>query len=107
MGINPLNLQLSVPRTPEMSSLQQQAMQRPVIEQSMLESSALKQADEKRTVASSVDESEKAFIRDQENSNSQGNKNKKQKKSELGHDQEPNNEDSKHPYKGHRLDIRL
>ena|GEM_PF-687724 len=106
VGINPLNLQLSVPRTPEMSSLQQQAIQRPVTEQTILASNALKHTDELRTVANSVEVVDKALIRDQDNANQQEHKSKKQKQTDKSLDQELN-DDSKHPYKGHRLDIRL
>lgn len=106
MGINPLNLQLSVPRTPEVSSLQQQAMQRPVTEQTILASNALKHTDELRSVAQSVEETDKALIRDQENGNQQEQKSKKRKQTDNALDQELN-DDSKHPYKGHRFDIRL
>ncbi|URN93435.1 MAG: hypothetical protein NAG76_16575 [Candidatus Pristimantibacillus lignocellulolyticus] len=106
MGINPLNLQLSVPRTPEISTLQQQAMQRPVTEQTILASNALKHTDELRSVANSVDEIDKALIRDQEQANQQEQKSKKQKKNDTRLDQELS-DDSKHPYKGHRFDIRL
>lgn len=106
MGINPLNLQISVPRTPEMSSLQQQALQRPVTEQTILASNALKHTEELRSVAHSVEATEKGLIRDEEHGNGQEQKSKKQKQADNGLSQELN-DDSKHPYKGHRFDIRL
>lgn len=105
MGINPLNLQLSVPRTPELSGIQQQAMQRPVTEQTMLETNALKQADEQLKTANLVDETDKALIRDKENSNPQGNKKKKQQ--EQHKNSEGNADETQHPFKGHKFDIRL
>lgn len=106
MGINPLNLQLSVPRTPELSSLQQQAMQRPVTEQTILASDSLKHTDELRSVANPVDEIEKSLIHDQESGNQQEHQSKKQKQADNSLDQ-GHNDDSKHPYKGHKFDIRL
>lgn len=105
MGMNPLNLQLSVPRAPELSGIQQQAIQRPVTEQTMLEANALKQADEKLKTANLVDKTDKTLIRDKENSNPQGNKKKKQQ--EQHNSSEGKADDTQHPFKGHKFDIRL
>jgi len=106
MGLSPLNLQLSVPRAPELSNLQQQAMNRPVMEQTMLEATVVKEAEQKRTQAAAVDETEKGIIRDQEKDpNGQGSKKKNDRtrsKQELERELSTD-----HPYKGHHLDIRL
>lgn len=106
MGLNPLNLQLSVPRAPEISSIQQQAMNRPMTEQTLLEHGIAKETEEKRTQASAVDETEKGTIRDQEKDRegeaSDRNKEKRRQKQELQEQAE-----NHHPYKGHKLDIRL
>ncbi|MEK4250240.1 hypothetical protein [Paenibacillus sp. FSL W7-1287] len=106
MGLSPLNLQLSVPRAPELSGLQQQAIQRPVMEQTMLEASVVKEAEHKRSQATAVDETEKGMIRDQEKE--QGGQDSQKKHARIGTQQEKDEEkSSNHPYKGHHLDIRL
>lgn len=88
--------------------MQQQAMQRPITEQSMLEANALKQTEEKRTTASVVDETDKTLIRDKDYKNPQG-KAKKDKKDDKQEDEASSDQadEKMHPYKGHRLDIRL
>lgn len=105
MAINPLNLQLSVPRAPELSNLQQQMLNRPVAEQSMLENNIAKETEEKRTQTSAVDEIEKGIIREDEEQEGQGShqQQKKRKKKQELQEQVENH----HPYKGHKLDIRL
>lgn len=105
MGLNPLNLQLSVPRAPELSSLQQQAMNRPMTEQTMLETSVVKDAEQKRTQTAAVDETDKAAIRDQEKEQSGGNSSAQSDEKER--QQKQQTEGWRHPYKGHNLDIRL
>ncbi|MFC6331140.1 hypothetical protein ACFP56_00780 [Paenibacillus septentrionalis] len=105
MGLNPLNLQLSVPRAPELSNLQQQAMNRPAMEQTYLESTVAKETEQKRTQTSAVDEAEKGIIRDQEKDRSgQFSSKKRNAKDDKGQENELS---SDHPYKGHHLDIRL
>ena len=107
MALNPVNLQMSVPRVPEASSIQQQAIQRPVAEQMNLEQQAIKQTEENRTQTSKLAETEKAMIRDEE----QGKKNSKQNKQQQKQQKEqsdPNTEKQViHPYKGHSIDIKL
>lgn len=107
MGLNPLNLQLSVPRSPELSSLQQQAITRPVIEQTMLESSIAKETEEKRTQTSQVDEIEKGVIRDQEKEQGTSEQEQHNGKHQRKKPDKQGNAENHHPYKGHKLDIRL
>ena len=48
MTFKPLDLQISVPRTQEYGGMHQQALQRPIAEQTMLASQSAKQTEELR-----------------------------------------------------------
>lgn len=106
MGLSPLNLQISVPRAPEISSLQQQAVNRPVMEQTMLEASVVKETEQKRSQAAAVDETEKGLIRDQEK-DAHGQEAKKKHDRSRNQQEQTQETSPDHPYKGHHLDIRL
>lgn len=108
MTFKPLDLQMSVPRTQEFSSMQQQAAQRPLSEQNILANQASKQTEELRNQNTAVEKSSKPEVRaDQDGANDGGYKRGGRKK-EDGSDEEALAEDPPvHPYKGHHLDIKL
>lgn len=106
MALSPLHQQLSIPRTPEVGNIQQAAMQRPMQEQTLLELQAAKLAEAQRSQSASIDQVEKGIIRDQEKNNQQEKDKRKKESSEKTLDV-VKDEDSIHPYKGHKLDIKL
>lgn len=106
MALSPLHLQVSIPRTPEVGNVQQTAMQRPMQEQTLLELQAAKLAEAKRSQAENVEHAEKGVIRDQEKNKQHERDNKKKHASEQLTDA-GKEEESIHPYKGHKLDIKL
>lgn len=72
----------------------------------MLESSVVKEAEQKRTQAAAVDETEKGTIREQEKDSS-GQGSKKKHDHNRSEQEQEQDQSSGHPYKGHHLDIRL
>jgi len=106
MAINPLNLQLSVPRAPELSNLQQQMIHRPVTEQTILEESVARETEEKRTQTSAVDEIEKGIVREDEQER-EGEASDQQQKNKKKNQELQEQVENHHPFKGHKLDIRL
>ncbi|MBH5316614.1 hypothetical protein I6N90_02180 [Paenibacillus sp. GSMTC-2017] len=107
MTFKPLDLQMSVPRTQEFGSMHQQALQKPLSEQNILANQATKLTEELRKQNTAVEQSSKSQVRADQESN-QSNLHKKSKRSQ---DKENKDEEScespAHPYKGHRLDIKL
>lgn len=85
--------------------MQQQAMQRPVAEQSLLENQAAKKTEELRAQNTAVEGASKAMVHaDGEGPKQQyaGKETKRQ-----GEKEEEESEAPVHPYKGHHLDITL
>ena len=107
MALNPVNLQMSVPRVPEASSIQQQAIQRPVMEQMNLEQQAIKQTMENRSQTSKLAETEKSLIRDEEKGKQNSEQNKQQQKQKNEKSDSNTEKQVMHPYKGHSIDIKL
>jgi len=105
MALSPLHLQVSIPRTPEVSNLQQAAMQRPMHEQTLLEQQAEKLAEAQRNQATNIEHVEKGLIRDEEHHDQSKGKHHKKSSEKVNDDEK--DEGSIHPYKGHRLDIKL
>ena len=107
MTLNPLNMQMSVPRIPEASNIQQQAMQKPVVDQTELAKQTIKDIEHNRTQTQKTNETEKSTIRDQQQSRNQEQQSQ-QEKNKKNLKQDPSNEPkSIHPYKGHSIDIKL
>jgi hypothetical protein len=103
----PLDLQISVPRTQEFSSMQQQAAQRPITEQNILADRTTKRTEELRTQSTETENTAKSSMRtDKDGEGWESGKGRQGKKAsaeaELEQPQEP-----AHPYKGHHLDIKL
>ena len=106
MPLNPLNLQMSVPRVPEASTIQQQALQKPVMDQAELAEKTIKHTEQSRTQTQKTNEVEKAIIRDENHAKQQ---HQQQQKKHKNQQQQTNagQEKSIHPYKGHSIDIKL
>ncbi|MBB6636729.1 hypothetical protein [Cohnella thailandensis] len=105
MAYKPLDLQVSMPRTLELSPLQQQQQQRPAMEQAMLGQQAVKQAEKQARSNTKAEGAAKRSISDKE---------PKERKKMSSIRNKPNAEEregadpaSAHPYKGKHLDISL
>jgi len=105
MALNPLNLQMSVPRIPEASNFQQQALQKPIVDQTELAQQQIKHTEQSRTQTQKTNEAEKGIIRDGKNSQQQQQQQDNRKKN--NEQQSSLQEKSIHPYKGHSIDIKL
>lgn len=107
MSLQPLDMQLSVHRTPEQSTVQSQAVQRPMAEQQMLGEQASKETERQRSKNGPVEHSTGPQIHADEgrqggSSNHQRNSKKGKPEKEEAPQQTPI-----HPFKGHHIDISL
>ncbi|CAM3892318.1 hypothetical protein COLU111180_12970 [Cohnella lubricantis] len=106
MSYRPIDLQTSLPRTLEMSPLQQQQQQRSAMEQAALGHQAAKQAEKQAQSSVRLESAGKRSIsekepRERKKHSSAAGKN-------GGGESEPGeDEQSAHPYKGRHLDIKL
>ncbi|WP_168122227.1 hypothetical protein [Paenibacillus sp. HB172176] len=107
MTYKPLDLQMSVPRTQEFSNMQQQAAQKPAMDQTMLEGQAAKHTEELRMHNSAVEQTGQAHVRANQDGKHSGahEQRKRTKESVEGDEDKP--EQAAHPFKGHHLDIKL
>lgn len=104
MALNPLNLQVSVPRSSEIGQLQQHALHKQVADQTDLAKNANKLTEDIRTQTQKMDKTEKKLKYDEKNSQQESQYQQQKKKRQ----QKENAEDkSIHPYKGHSIDIKL
>lgn len=85
--------------------MQQQAMQRPVTEQSLLENQSAKKTEEQRSQNSAVEGASKAMVHTNGEGAEQHHSNKDSKR--QNEKEEMDSEAPAHPYKGHHLDITL
>ncbi|MDQ8733332.1 hypothetical protein [Paenibacillus sp. LHD-38] len=108
MTFKSIDLQMSVPRTQEFSGKHGQAIHKPVVDQNMLAAQTTKQTDLLRGKNTAVEQSNGAHIRnDQERQ--QGNAYQKARRKPLETAPEDHVEEHPptHPFKGHRVDIKL
>jgi len=106
VSYKPIDLQTSLPRTLELSPMQQQQQQRPAMEQAALGEQALKQAEKQAQSNSKLESAGKRSISERE-----PRERKKQasvrKPGSAGPTEAADGERSPHPYKGQHLDISL
>jgi len=105
MTFKSIDLQMSIPRTPEASGIHGQLLHRPVAEQQLLANNAAKETEELRHKNAEVEETGGQKIRDdreQSSSRQQG-----QKRHGKPDDDPANAQPSIHPYKGKHIDISL
>ncbi|MEF2244536.1 MULTISPECIES: hypothetical protein [unclassified Paenibacillus] len=107
MAFKSLDLQMSIPRTQDVSILQSQAAQKPIVDQNLLANQTERETEEKRTQSSQLEKSAKAQVQtsDQGKAQQEGQKGPRSKRRDAN-DADPN-EAPAHPYKGHHLDISL
>ncbi|WP_308639271.1 hypothetical protein [Paenibacillus silvisoli] len=111
MPFKPIDFQMSVPRTPDNSSQQQQLNQRPIVEQTRLEHDSIKQTELQRSRNTAVEQSADNKIKDNRQRDSQGQGHSSRKKKEdddagAGGAESAQGQ-QKHPYKGKHIDISM
>ncbi|WP_042160510.1 hypothetical protein [Paenibacillus gorillae] len=103
MTFRPIDLQVSIPRTPELGGVQGALNQRPAMEQTKLGEQQTRQDELARTRNEGLEHAVGLNIRkDQEGS--KGGKRDKQRNPSA---EEAEDEKPIHPYKGHRFDMKL
>ncbi|QAY65621.1 hypothetical protein [Paenibacillus protaetiae] len=105
MTYQPIDLQLSIPRTPEQGSVQAQAVHRSVAEQQQLAAQTGKETERLRTSSTPVEQSGNTHIRSGEERQKQAARPlDKRTAKNAGAEEE---EKPAHPFKGHHIDISL
>ncbi|WP_138751562.1 hypothetical protein [Paenibacillus sinopodophylli] len=107
MTFKTIDLQMSVPRTQEFSGQHGQAIHKPVADQNALAAQTTKETELLRGKNTAVEQSNGAHIHSEEDSQGNAYQKAKQKRLKQNSDQEEQEHPPVHPYKGHRLDIKL
>ncbi|MBD2870711.1 hypothetical protein [Paenibacillus arenilitoris] len=109
MTFKSIDLQMSVPRTQEYGGMQGQAIHKPVAEQNMLADQSAKHTERLRSKNTGVEQSAGLQVRSgNENRAGDGGAHKSEKRKRTA--EEPDDSAGQqpvHPFKGHRLDIKL
>jgi len=105
MTFKSLDLQMSIPRTPEASGLHGQQLHRPVAEQQMLANHTAKETEERRHKNAEVEETGGQKIRDERQP---GSGRQQGQRRQGKQDADPvQAQPGIHPYKGKHIDISL
>lgn len=104
MGLKPIELQVAIPRTGEAGILQNQLLQKPVHDQTMLAAAAAKQMEEMRKKSQDVKQTETGLKTDRDGQQ-QGHDHNQDASSNK--DQSESTQTVEHPYKGHHIDLSL
>jgi uncharacterized membrane protein len=104
MSFKAVELQIAVPRTSEAGRYQNEAQQRPVIDQNLLAEQTAKEANEARQRSEALDETAHTDVRDGQSRNKeqQSGSNESEVTSTL-----ETVKPAKHPYKGKHIDLSL
>lgn len=103
MSLKPVELQIALPRSTEAGKMQNEAQQRPAIDQQQLAGQNVKQSLELTMRSSEVDESSESALRDDGGHANYSGDNSSSSK----HSKPEGTRDAEHPYKGHRIDLSL
>ncbi|GBF72027.1 hypothetical protein PA598K_00257 [Paenibacillus sp. 598K] len=106
MTYRSLDLQMSIPRTPEAGGIQSQMMNRPSLEQQQLASETTKTAEQLRHKSGEVGEAAETAIQDEQHGHP-GGRDMKQNHSEAEQEEAKDAPPAPHPYKGKHIDISL
>ncbi|QYR19747.1 hypothetical protein KZ483_17895 [Paenibacillus sp. sptzw28] len=110
MPYRSIDLQMSIPRTQEKSTMQNQVLQKPIVDQTKLEADTARQTEQLRVKNSAVEQSGKPKIKERQRRES-GSSFKRGKRGEAtGESDDSSGEPTvpavkKHPYKGQHIDI--
>lgn len=108
MTFKSIDLQMSVPRTQEFSGKHGQAIHKPIADQNMLANQNIKNTELLRTKNTAIEQSNGLNIRsDQESGQGNANQKPRRKLSQGDLEDDEQEQTPAHPYKGHRLDIKL
>ncbi|EXX91273.1 hypothetical protein BG53_11800 [Paenibacillus darwinianus] len=104
MTFKSLDLQMSIPRTPEASAIQAQQLQKQVAEQQQLATAAEKQTEMKRHRNTGVEETAGQTIKDRQGRQQPGGQGGRRGRG-LQADAHAAKPESNHPYKGKHIDL--
>ncbi|GGD68154.1 hypothetical protein [Paenibacillus nasutitermitis] len=109
MTYRSIDLQVSIPRTPEKGNLQSQMNQKPILDQAQLEGDTVKQTEQQRSRNTEIEQSAKPGIHNQQQPGySSKRKRPGEEKEESALDEAANSHAAPdHPYKGKHIDISL
>ncbi|GGG12187.1 hypothetical protein [Paenibacillus abyssi] len=105
MTFKSIDLQISIPRTPEASNLQSHLMHKPLVEQNKLADDAAKQTEMQRHKNTNIEETVGLNVHDQSSGSQEKQEQKKRKPQKAAPDH--GEVSSSHPYKGKHIDISL
>lgn len=108
MTFKSIDLQMSIPRTQEFSGMHGQAIHKPVTDQTMLAAQTTKQIELARGKNSAIEQANGLHVRS-EHDEQQGNAYRKPSKKRSDSDTADSEQEQPppHPFKGHKLDIKL
>jgi len=104
--VRPIEMQMSIPRSQDASSVHHQTLHKPFVDQTMLAEQAIRKTEQLRSKNTQVDETVQLPIHEEERRNKQSSERKQKRKSSEG-SSEQDTEVPIHPYKGHRIDLTL
>jgi len=109
MPYRSIDLQVSIPRTPEASAIQHQALQKSIVDQNQLATDAVKEAEQQRRQNQAVEQSAALNIHDQGQRGGESSQNEQRRKQEEQSEEETSHvrQNSQHPFKGKHIDISL
>ncbi|SFE16964.1 hypothetical protein SAMN04487969_101439 [Paenibacillus algorifonticola] len=107
MAFKPIDLQISVPRTPESSGLQGQMNHKPMSDQTKLAEQQAAQTELVRHKNTEVEHSAGLNVRQDQETSKQSDERKGKRKKQDEQDKHEENHPPVHPYKGHHVDISL
>ncbi|REJ16689.1 MAG: hypothetical protein C6W59_07975 [Paenibacillaceae bacterium] len=103
MPFKPIDFQIAIPRTPEVSGYYGNQLARPAAEQQMLAAQSEKETERMRQTSAAPEETENRPIRDGQPRQQGGGRRQQQGKSRPDEPRPP--KDAPHPYKGKHIDI--
>lgn len=108
MTFKSIDLQMSIPRTQEFSGMHGQAIHKPIADQNMLAAQTSKHTEQIRRKNSGIEQAA-GFHVHSEHEGQQGNayRNARRKRPEAEASDSDLEQSPAHPFKGHKLDIKL
>ncbi|GFZ84054.1 hypothetical protein GCM10008018_32530 [Paenibacillus marchantiophytorum] len=107
MSFKAIDLQLAVHKNDEAGIRQNQLMQKPRQDETILENQSLQNTERDRHRSSKLEESARADIKDQSGQNQQTSKGKSKGKRKADGKSSAAPHEPEHPYKGHHIDLSL
>ena len=105
--VRPIEMQMSIPRSQDASSVHHQTLHKPFVDQTLLAEQATRKTEQLRSKNTQVDETVQLPIHEEEQRHKQSSERNKHKRKLLEGSSEQDTEVPIHPYKGHRIDLTL